>query len=720
MNLEVLAPVGDEEGVKVAINNGANAVYFGLPKFNARAKATNINLENLREIVKYCHLFNVKVYVTINTIVKQSEVTDFLSFVKSAVESKVDAFIVQDFGMAYLLKNTFKNINLHASTQMGVHNLWGAKILENMGFSRVVLSRETKLEDIIEIKKNTNLEIEYFVQGALCVAFSGNCYLSSLNNDKSGNRGECAQLCRLKYSAVSNDEQINQGYLLSTTDLCLMKNLKTLVDAGVTSFKIEGRLRRYGYIAESINQYSKALKNLNKIDYVSSENALKKVFNRGNYNSGIYLDENNNRNIINSEFQNHRGVLVGKIKDVKPFKTLYQIMLTSKHKLNTNDGLKFIKDGNEISIGVGNVVELNKNEYKIFSNKKPEINSDVFLTVDSVYEEELTNTKKLIDVNVYVEFDKYQLPFVRLTAGNTQIEVYGDDVLEPAKNAPISVQNVKECFSRVDALPFNVKTTCALGGVFIPKSVLNDLRRRCFEELYNKIIFDYEKNNIKEVKLVEFAENSILEENNLSAIIVDKFIKEINNFDIVVFAPNNYEVKTILEFKNAYKKPFYLELPIILNSKDKLKIDEILKEFKPNEIGFVANNIWALKLTELGYNVIGGYKLNIANNYTVQFLNEFNIKTFIKTVEPSLEFDFEYGLKYNGNVALMTICHCPYKTSYNYTNCNNCKCDGNLKYFGLNNEYKISRYIVDGCYFELKENKKITLEQKTGVIVDIR
>ena len=720
MNLEVLAPVGDKEGVKVAINSGANAVYFGLPKFNARAKATNITLENLRDVVKECHLFNVKTYVTINTIVKQSEVNDFLNFVWTAIEAKVDAFIVQDFGMAHLLKNTFKNINLHASTQMGVHNLWGAKILEKMGFSRVVLSRETKLEDIIEIKKNTKLEIEYFVQGALCVAFSGNCYLSSLNNDKSGNRGECAQLCRLKYSAVSDDEQISQGYLLSTTDLCLMKNLKTLVDAGVTSFKIEGRLRRYGYIAESINQYSKALKNLNNIDYSLSENALKKVFNRGNYNNGIYLSENNNRNIINSEFQNHRGVLVGKIKDVKPFKTLYQIVLTSKHKLNTNDGLKFIKDGNEISIGVGNVVELGKNEYKIFSNKKPEINSDVYLTVDSVYEEILSNVKRLIDVNVYVEFDKYQLPFVRLRAGNTEVEVYGDDVLEPAKNAPISVQNVKECFSRVDAFPFNVKTACALGGVFIPKSILNDLRRRCFEELYNKLVCDFERENIKEVKRIEFTPNDLVEENNFSAIVVDKFVKEVNNFDIVVYAPNNYSVNTILEFKNAYKKPFYLELPIILNSKDKLKIEEILKEFKTHEIGFVANNIWALKLTELGYKVIGGYKLNIANNYTVQFLNSFGIKTFIKTVEPSLEFDFEYGLKYNGNVALMTLCHCPYKTAYNYTSCNNCKCDGNLKYFGLNNEYKINRYIVDGCYFELKENKIINSEPKNGVIVDIR
>ena len=406
MDLEILAPVGDENGVKIAINSGANAIYLGLPKFNARAKADNITLGNLKNVVDYAHLMNVKVYVTINTIIKDSEVDDFLDMVKAAIDAKVDAYIIQDLGMAYLLKNKFKGIVLHASTQMGVHNLNGAKMIEKLGITRVVLSRETKYEDILEISKNTKLEIEYFVQGALCVAFSGNCYLSSLNNDKSGNRGECMQLCRLKYSAVSDGEQVKQGYLLSTCDLCLASNLKRLVEAGVTSFKIEGRLRRYGYIAESVSQYVSAINNLEKFEPKLIERAMSRVFNRGEYNRGYYLDENNKREIINDRFQNHRGVCVGKVKDVKPFKTLYQITLKSNHKIHTNDGLKFIKDNSEISIGVGNVVELSKDEYKIYSNKKPDVGSDVYLTVDSVYERELTDRKKLINLSVYVDLQK--------------------------------------------------------------------------------------------------------------------------------------------------------------------------------------------------------------------------------------------------------------------------------------------------------------------------
>ena len=197
-NLELLAPVGSMDNLKVAVSSGADAVYLGMQNFNARDKADNFTAENIKEVVDYCHLHNVKVYLTVNTIIKDNEINMLVDTIKSAVEANVDAYIVQDLGVATLLKNTFVNINLHASTQMGVHNLKGAKLIEEFGFSRVVLSRETTLEDIKQIAQNTKLEIEYFVQGALCVAFSGNCYLSSILHGQSGNRGKCLQLCRLK------------------------------------------------------------------------------------------------------------------------------------------------------------------------------------------------------------------------------------------------------------------------------------------------------------------------------------------------------------------------------------------------------------------------------------------------------------------------------------------------------------------------------------------
>ena len=223
-NIELLAPAGNLDSLKMAIFNGANAVYLGLDDFNARGNIENFNRENLAQCVDFAHLFNVKIYLTINTLIKDEEVDDFLNLVKFALESNVDAFIIQDIGMAYLLRLSFPSIVLHASTQMGVQTLEGVQFLERLGFSRVVLARETSLKEIRRIKENTPIEIEYFVHGALCVAFSGNCYLCSLLAGASGNRGKCKQFCRLKYSLQTENVQ-KEGYLLSTKDFCMLHGL---------------------------------------------------------------------------------------------------------------------------------------------------------------------------------------------------------------------------------------------------------------------------------------------------------------------------------------------------------------------------------------------------------------------------------------------------------------------------------------------------------------
>lgn len=258
---ELLAPAGDAESFYAAVNSGADAVYLGLSDFNARRKAENFTTENIRDYIKYAHFFGVKVYVALNTLVFNDEFENFIELARAAVEAKADAFIVQDLGVARVLKKCFPNMPLHASTQAGIHNAEGAKIAEILGFSRVVLSRETKLEDIKEIKRQTNLETEFFVQGALCVCFSGNCYLSARECGASGNRGLCRQLCRLSYEAEMNGKKY-EGYFLSARDLCLFTALSDLAAAGVTSFKIEGRMRRAGYVAQATALYAEALERL--------------------------------------------------------------------------------------------------------------------------------------------------------------------------------------------------------------------------------------------------------------------------------------------------------------------------------------------------------------------------------------------------------------------------------------------------------------------------
>ena len=284
--LELLAPAGDISALDTAIKCGADAVYLGLNGFNARMRAQNFNADNIGEVVARAHFYGVKVYVTINTVLQNDEFNDLISLVKTAVCAKVDAFLVQDLGVAKVLKDAFEGIVLHASTQMGVHNLYGAKVAERMGIKRVVLSREAKLEDIKQIRDNTSLEIEYFVQGALCIAFSGNCYLSSVEQGASGNRGLCKQLCRLPYIAKSGGK-IDKGYMLSARDLCLARSVKELADAGVCSFKIEGRLRRDGYVAEAVQTYRRIIDEVEKgrkIDFdEKDENRLKIAFSRGDF-----------------------------------------------------------------------------------------------------------------------------------------------------------------------------------------------------------------------------------------------------------------------------------------------------------------------------------------------------------------------------------------------------------------------------------------------------
>ena len=258
--MELLAPAGNFQCLKAAVACGANAVYLGMEKYGARASACNFNSENLLRAVEFAHLHGVKVYVTVNTIIKDGEMQDAIERAIEARNAGADAFIVQDIGFICELKKRAPDIVLHASTQMGISNAYGARFAEKLGITRVVAARETLCEDIRDIKDKTGLEIEFFCHGALCVAYSGNCYYSSLVSGCSGNRGKCLQLCRKKYFK-GNDS----GYFLSAKDICLVDKVAVLRDAGVDSLKIEGRMRTPEYVAETVSVYRKA------IDGVSAE-----------------------------------------------------------------------------------------------------------------------------------------------------------------------------------------------------------------------------------------------------------------------------------------------------------------------------------------------------------------------------------------------------------------------------------------------------------------
>ncbi len=273
---EILAPVGAQEQLKAAVRSGANAVYLGVDNFNARRNADNFTTENLKDAVKYCHLRDVKVFVTLNTVIFDKEIDELYKAIKAIAKSGADAVIVQDFATVKAVKEICPDMPLHASTQMAVHNAAGAKLLEEMGFSRIVLARELSLEEMKAIRKEVNAELEIFVHGAHCMSASGNCYLSAMLGERSGNRGLCAQGCRLNWVNAHGRE-----YALSLKDMSYLDSIKDLMEIGINSFKIEGRMKRPEYVAATVNSLKKAINN----EYYD-KTTLRSVFSRSGFTDG--------------------------------------------------------------------------------------------------------------------------------------------------------------------------------------------------------------------------------------------------------------------------------------------------------------------------------------------------------------------------------------------------------------------------------------------------
>ena len=269
--IELLSPVGNFECLKAAVQNGADSIYLGADTFSARAFASNFSLPDLEKAIQYAKLRGVKTHLTLNTLITDDEIDDAIMVAKKAYEFGIDAIIVQDLGLATLLIKNFPDLPIHASTQMTVHNLNGALELQDLGFKRIVLSRELSINEIAHICKNTSVEIETFIHGALCISYSGQCLFSSMLGGRSGNRGKCAGPCRLPFELLENNTSIDSGYLLSTKDLCGLDYIPELINAGVTSFKIEGRMKSPFYVATVTKIYRKYIDlALSDNDYIIS------------------------------------------------------------------------------------------------------------------------------------------------------------------------------------------------------------------------------------------------------------------------------------------------------------------------------------------------------------------------------------------------------------------------------------------------------------------
>lgn len=484
--IELLAPSKDYKSAIGAINAGADAIYIGAPKFGARKNASN-SLSDIEKIVNFAHIFNVKVYVTLNTILSDSELIECQELIKELYRIKVDAIIIQDFG---LLELDLPPIVLHASTQCDIKDPDKVKFLEDVGFKRVIIARETPLDTIKKIRKETNLELEHFVFGSLCVSYSGQCYLSAYNGSRSANRGDCAQPCRKKYSLVddSGNYIAKNQYLLSLKDNNLSNHLDKLIKAGIKSFKIEGRLKDENYIKNVVLYFNNKLKNYPRqskgIVIADFEPNLEKTFNRGFCDDYLF---NKKDNIYNFLTPKSIGEFLGQVvsSNDKSF------CINTTKELNPADGLCF-ENKNDFSGCYINKVEKIKDGYKITPNKKVSIDKGVrvYRNLDTGFEKTLNNSKTIRKLEV--QFIVREEKLILMDKYNNKVSICFESE-EFALNCEKMRENFKKSLSKSAQSPYLVEDVIfeVEKIPFLPICRVNELRNEAFCALNKKILDNY-------------------------------------------------------------------------------------------------------------------------------------------------------------------------------------------------------------------------------------
>ena len=690
--IELLSPVGDFECLKAAVQNGANSVYFGAANFNARASAANFDLTNLKEAIAYAKLRGVNTHLTLNTLIKDTEFEDAVLLAKKAYEFGIDAIIVQDLGLARFLIKNFPDLPIHASTQMTVHNLEGALEAQKLGFKRVVLSRELSLEEIQYICSNTNVEIETFIHGALCISYSGQCLFSSMIGGRSGNRSKCAGPCRLPYelsgtlpsssqnqtSKTNNSKSevstISKGYLLSTKDLCGLEFLPKLIDAGVMCFKIEGRMKTPEYVATVTRIYRKYIDlALSNKPYIIDEKDVKdlmQVFNRGGFSTG-HLDSKANTSLVFPEKPNNMGIYIGNIANLKPNKGHVFINLTDN--VSIGDTIEFEKESTKYT--VSELMIKNKNITTGFKKQLVEVGrmKGNLHIGDKVYK---TNSKELstssylsyqeehkkIDLSACITLKKNSPILLSVSTLSNTNPIFDDisvslssDILPvEAKSQPLDKNRVKSQLNKTKDTIFTFKDIDVIldDNLFLPSiKVLNELRRNALDEILlianSRILrnsptlpilnISTHNNNKKDKKEISILLNILGENKNYND------LKNVNNVYIPLkyFGNKKYEniIKNICENFHAY---IYLPTIIKSNYTNLLHnvIDNSIETFKVS--GFVVSNIsngdFIYKMKNKykdRFKFIGNYTLNIYNNKSIQEWKELGINRL--TVSPELD-----------------------------------------------------------------------------------
>ena len=495
---ELLLPVGDMNMCLAAIHNGADAIYVGMPFFNARGRTNDLSISELDEMIKLCHLYGVKVNLAFNVVIFENEIQDVVDLLTQVLPLAPDAIIVQDIGLARIIRSMSAHQIIHASTQMTVTNHEAMTLLEDLSIKRFVLGREVSLSEIKLIKEKTEKELEVFVHGALCVAYSGQCFTSESIGGRSANRGQCAQSCRFEYDLIVDGTKKNLldiKYLVSPKDLCGIAEIPQLLDLGVDSFKVEGRLKTPEYVAAAAKNYRKAIDQVYSHHQLSIEDVKQAQFEMGlTYSRGFFtgwLHGVDHQRLVDGTFGSHRGVKIGSVKKILP----QSIIIDSSHPLKNGDGVLFAGSRSSKKFEVGGhlyKVVAQPNETleitmpRSFSVKEVQIGDAVYLNHDAKIESYLTksfsdkNFKKRIPINILV-FSKFNEPLkILVSDGINEINLETETCIEKAHDKPVSLEDLKVELGALGATCFTLSKISLHGDTdfFIHHKEIKRLRQR--------------------------------------------------------------------------------------------------------------------------------------------------------------------------------------------------------------------------------------------------
>lgn len=656
--IELLSPAGNMECLKAAVQAGCDAVYLSGNLFGARSFAGNFSNDELVSAIKYAHLYGVKVYVTINTLIYEREVDNFINFVRFIHENNCDAVLVQDIGMLSLIRSKFPNLVVHASTQMHIHNYEGALLMKELGVKRVVLARETNIDVIKKISSDIDIETEVFVHGALCVSYSGQCLMSYLIGGRSGNRGTCAQACRKPYDLYDlNDNKLNSdNYLLSTKDLCTINDIGNIIDSGVTSLKIEGRMKRPEYVYLVTKLYKKAIDNyLNtgKTNITKDDmDELLKMFNR-NFTKGFILNEENN-NITSSDRPNHRGIRIGIVNAYKD----NMVSIKLKGDVSINDGLRIIdnidhgillnkmyvndklvknaKKGDVISVPYDNFINISSPVMITTSNKQ-------IKSIDNM----ICNNDRMVSIKMNVSImDK----MFRLEVSDGVNNVIEEDIFPSlAIKHPTSKETVLEQLSKTGDTVYHVDNVNIdmKDNLFINIKDINSIRRLALKKLDDKRLYDIP---FKECDYNLMVPNFKKEE--LRTILVnnkeeyDKYHDEYDNIYCNTLINNNVILKlnrVISKYPVCNKTVLIGELGSLTKYKD-FETDFSFNVVNSYSVAFL-HSMGAKKVT-LSYELTPSQMKLLINSYEARYGKHPNVEVIVDSYPEAMICKFDLAKKY--------------------------------------------------------------------------